>query len=152
MLREAELNGNPVTKTGELAGIGVDLVLKPYDVLTAEKADPIYLTGEIGKIGGLEIGDHESLTVMQAVAMSGGLTRDANGEQARVLRQVLDTNRRAEIPVNVKGIMEGREKDFLLMPNDVLFVPPEVRSEAECRRIMLYALPLIPTMLLMTHL
>src|SRR5689334_15829343 len=76
----------PVTKTGELAGIGVDLVLKPYDVLTAEKADPIYLTGEIGKIGGLEIGDHEALTVMQAVAMSGGLTRDANGEQARVLR------------------------------------------------------------------
>ena len=142
----------PVTKTGELAGVGVDLVLKPYDVLTAEKADPIYLTGEIGKIGGLEIGDHESLTVMQAVAMSGGLTREANGEQARVLRQVLDTNRRAEIPVNVKGIMEGRERDFLLMPNDVLFVPRKSGGKRNAGRIMLYALPLIPTMLLMSHL
>ena len=35
----------------------------------------------------------------------------------------METSRRAEIPVNIKHIMEGKANDFPLLPNDVLVIP-----------------------------
>jgi hypothetical protein len=60
---------------------------------------------------------------MQIVAMSGGLTSGAEGEKAKVMRQVLSTARRSEIPLNVADIMTGKANDFPLLPNDILVVP-----------------------------
>lgn len=130
-----------ISPTGQLTNLEDDITLKPYDVLTAEKAEMIYLTGELGKVGAMDVGDKEALSVLQVVALSGGLTRDAKGEDARVLRPVLNTNRRAEIPVNVKAIMQGRAKDFMLMPNDVLFVPSKSGAKRNVGRVLTYTAP-----------
>jgi hypothetical protein len=54
--------------------------------------------------------------------MSGGFTRDAKRADVRVLRPIIDTNRRAEIPINLTGIYEGKVNDFP-RPNDLLYVP-----------------------------
>jgi polysaccharide export outer membrane protein len=136
-----------INNSGQLANPSDDIALKPYDVLTAERAELIYLTGEVGKVGGIEVGDRESMTIMQAIASSGGLTRDANGAEARVLRQVMDTNRRAEIPVNVSRIIEGRDKDFVLLPSDVLFVPRKSGAKRNAGRTLLYVAPMASTLI-----
>jgi polysaccharide export outer membrane protein len=99
-----------------------DIVLQPYDVVSVERAEMIYVSGEVAKIGGIELGERSSLSVTQALALSGGFTKDANRSRARVLRPVLNTNRRAEIDVDLNGIYEGKVNDFPLLPNDVLFV------------------------------
>lgn len=100
-----------------------DIVLQPYDVVTVDRAELVYVSGEVTKIGGLELGERSSISVTQALALSGGFTKDANRAKARVLRPVMNTNRRAEIDIDLSGIYEGKVNDFPLLPNDVLYVP-----------------------------
>lgn len=100
-----------------------DIVLQPYDVVTVDRAELIYVSGEVAKIGGIELGERSSLSVTQALALSGGFTKDANRSKARVLRPVLNTNRRKEIDIDLNGIYEGRVNDFPLLPNDILYIP-----------------------------
>jgi len=100
-----------------------DIVLQPYDVVTVDRAEPVYVAGEVLRPGVLDLGERDYLTVTQALTMSGGFTRDAKRADVRVLRPILDTNRRAEISINLNGIYEGRVNDFPLLPNDLLYVP-----------------------------
>jgi polysaccharide export outer membrane protein len=100
-----------------------DIVLQPYDVVSVDRAELIYVSGEVMKIGGIELGERASMSITQALALSGGFTKDALRARARILRPVLNTNRRAEIDVDLNGIYEGKVNDFPLLPNDVLYIP-----------------------------
>ncbi|MDL5050777.1 polysaccharide biosynthesis/export family protein [Oscillatoria amoena NRMC-F 0135] len=100
-----------------------DLVLEAYDVISAERAEMIYTTGAIARIGGIELGDRESLSVVQVLSLSGGLSPLANRKVAYVFRPVLDTARRAQIRLDLQKITRGESNDFPLLPNDVLFIP-----------------------------
>jgi polysaccharide export outer membrane protein len=99
-----------------------DILLQPYDVISVERAEMVYITGEVGKVGGIELGERDSITVAQALTQSGGFARDANRTKVRVLRPVENTNRRAAIDINVKRVFEGKDNDFPLLPNDLLYV------------------------------
>ncbi len=100
-----------------------DILLQPYDVVSVERAEQIYVSGEVGKTGSLELGERESISLAQALTMSGGFTRDALKGKVTILRPVLGTNRRAAIDVDVKLIFEGKANDVPLLPNDILYVP-----------------------------
>lgn len=99
-----------------------DILLQPYDVISVERAEMVYISGEVGRVGGIELGERDSISVAQALTQSGGFTRDANRNEVRVLRPIESTSRRAEIDVNVKRILEGKDNDFPLLPNDLLYV------------------------------
>ena len=124
-----------------------DIVLQPFDVISAERAELVYISGEVIRAGSYELGDRSYITVTQALVMAGGLGRDAAVERAKVLRPVLDTSRRAEIALNVKEILNGRANDFPLMPNDVLFVPRAPRRSRAIMTGVLVGAPLISTVL-----
>jgi polysaccharide export outer membrane protein len=100
-----------------------DIVLRPFDVVSVERAEMVYVSGEVAKVGGIELGERDSLSVVQAITMAGGFTRDANRSRVRILRPILNTDRRAEIELDVKRIFQGKSNDFPLLPNDVLYVP-----------------------------
>jgi hypothetical protein len=55
--------------------------------------------------------------------MAGGFGREANRGKVRILRPILNTDRRAAIDVDASRVLEGKENDVPLLPNDVLFVP-----------------------------
>lgn len=100
-----------------------DIVLQAYDVITVERAEMVYISGEVAKVGGIELGERDSLSISQALVLSGGLGKDADRSKVIVLRPVLNTSRRAEIEIDMKRIFEGKDNDFPLMPNDMLYVP-----------------------------
>lgn len=100
-----------------------DIVLQPYDVISVERAELVYVNGEVGKVGGIELGERDSVSVAQALTMAGGFGRDANRSKVRILRPILNTDRRAEIDVDANRVLEGKENDVPLLPNDVLYVP-----------------------------
>jgi len=100
-----------------------DILLQPYDVISVERAELIYVNGEVGKVGGIELGERDSISIAQALTMAGGFTRDAQRGKVRILRPILGTNRRAEIEVDVKRVFEGKDLDVPLLPNDILYVP-----------------------------
>jgi polysaccharide export outer membrane protein len=100
-----------------------DILLQPFDVISVERAELVYVTGEVGKNAALELQEKDSMSVLQALTQAGGLTRDANSKRAFILRPVLNTSRRAEIPLNLKRILAAQDEDIPLLPNDVLYVP-----------------------------
>jgi polysaccharide export outer membrane protein len=100
-----------------------DIVLQPYDVVSVERAELVYINGEVGKVGGIELGERDSVSVAQALTMAGGFGKDAKRDKVRILRPILNTDRRAAIDVDASRVFEGKENDVPLLPNDVLFVP-----------------------------
>jgi polysaccharide export outer membrane protein len=123
-----------------------DIPLQPYDQVSAEKAEMVYVNGEVGKVGSIELGERESVSVTQLLTLAGGLSKDAAPEQARILRPIFNTSRRAEIPVNLKRVLEGKDNDFPVMANDVLYVPRSSRR-AVWSKVGYVAIPIIPTLI-----
>ena len=101
-----------------------DIILQAYDYVSAETAQPVYVTGEVIKNGAIDLGERGALSVTQALTAAGGFTPNAKRDKVRVLRPVLGTSRRAEIEIDLKRVFEGKDNDFPLLPNDVLYVPP----------------------------
>jgi polysaccharide export outer membrane protein len=125
-----------------------DIELLPYDTVAVERSEMIYVAGQFGKVGGFELDDRESLSVAQLVALAGGLSKDASPGKARVLRPVMNTSQRAEIPINIKDILAGKANDFPLLANDVLYVPSSRRSAIAARAAQL-AITMTPAVLLL---
>jgi polysaccharide export outer membrane protein len=100
-----------------------DIVLMPFDVISVERAEEIYVTGEVGHKGAFPLDERDSMSLVQILTLAGGLSLDASADHAYILRPVSDTPRRAEIPLNVKRILAGKDDDFPLLPNDLLVVP-----------------------------
>jgi polysaccharide export outer membrane protein len=107
-----------------------DIILQPYDVIYVERAELVYVNGEVGRTGAIELGERDSISVLQALSQAGGFTRDAKRNQVRVLRPILNTTRRAEIDLNTNDIYAGNANDFPLLPNDVLYVPRSYKKVA----------------------
>jgi polysaccharide export outer membrane protein len=100
-----------------------DITLHAYDIVSAETAQPVYVSGEVVKPTTIELGERESISVAQAITTAGGFTAIASRNKARVLRPILGTSRRAEIEIDLNRVLHGKDNDFPLLPNDVLYVP-----------------------------
>jgi polysaccharide export outer membrane protein len=120
-----------------------DIVLQPYDVIRVERAEQVYLTGDVVRTGGVELGERESISIVQALAMSGGFGPDAVKDKVRILRPIINTNRRAIILVDVKRVLDGKENDIPLLPNDVVYIPHSY-SHLFWKTFSQVALPIIP--------
>jgi len=118
-----------------------DLLLMPYDLVSAERAELVYLSGQILKPGGYELGEKETVSALQILSLAGGLGPDAAPRNARILRPIANSSRRAEIPLDLKEVLEHQGKDQNLMPGDVLYVPRSSRRAAWGRAAS-YAIPI----------
>jgi polysaccharide export outer membrane protein len=101
---------------------GEDILLQPYDLVSVERSERVYVSGEVAKVAAIEFGERNSISVAQALTEAGGFTQFAIRDKVRVLRPVLGTNRRAEIDIDLKRVFEGKDVDFPLQPNDVVYV------------------------------
>lgn len=118
-----------------------DLLLMPYDVLSVDRAELVYLSGGVAKPGGYELGEKETISALQVLTLAGGLTSDASPQNARILRPISNSPRRAEIPFNLKNTMENQGRDANLQPGDVLYVP-RGSKRALWGRVAMTAIPL----------
>jgi len=101
-----------------------DIELQPYDVVSADRAEEVYLMGAFAsKQGGVPIGDRDYISALQLISGAGGLAADAVPEKAVILRPVLDTARRAKIPIDLSKVFSTEGNDYPLLPNDILYVP-----------------------------
>jgi polysaccharide export outer membrane protein len=120
-----------------------NLILMPFDTVTALRNEMVYISGEVAKPGAYELNDRDSMTVMQAVALAGGLSREAQPSKARVLRPIMDTNRRAEIPIDLNRVFSGLSSDFRLMANDALYVPRTNQRKTVVGQMIMYTIPAV---------
>ena len=112
-----------------------NIEILPHDVVTVPKAEMIYVIGEVNRSGAFPLGEHETLSVLQAVSLAEGLGRTADAAHTRILRKDPVTNQLIETPVNVKAIISGKATDVSLEANEILFVPGSTGKKAALRAL-----------------
>ena len=100
-----------------------NVLIMPNDVISVPRAEMIYVIGGVERSGGFVLHEKENVTVLQALALAGGLTRTAAKKNAKILRPAEGDAERTEITINLKDIMAGRSQDVVLERDDILFVP-----------------------------
>lgn len=100
-----------------------NISIMPGDTITVSKADLVYAVGSVNKSGGFALGENETISTLEVIALAEGLQKTAAPTKARVLRSVPGSAQRIEISLDIKALMSGKAADFLLRSNDILFIP-----------------------------
>jgi polysaccharide export outer membrane protein len=112
----------------------------PGDIIDVQKAAVVYVIGEVIKPGEVAI-QGDGLRLLQALAMSGGTTRDAKKKELKIIRRKEGSAQPEVIAVNYDTIKKGQRDDLILQPNDIVEVGKAKESFAD---IMLKALTGLP--------
>jgi polysaccharide biosynthesis/export protein len=123
----AELNVQEILE-GKNAAANIEI--KPNDIISVSEASSnmIYVVGDVQKAGAFTLGGQRNVSVLRALSLAGGLGKTAKGDKARIIHEVSGDPKLKEIPVNVAGILSGKEKDVELGPDDVLVIPTSSRK------------------------
>lgn len=111
--------------------VSEQIFIRPEVVITVVAYAPkeATLLGQVGKQGKILFpADSTSLSVVEALAEAGGLTRIAKGDAVRVTRRDAGGNEQNFI-INVEKLIAGRGtagETFYLQPGDIVFVPERV--------------------------
>ena len=114
-----------------------NLIVEANDLITVPRAKMIYVIGDVGRPGGYVLDGHSSkLTVLQAIALAGGVNRSAAYGSTKILRPTTggDTPR-TETQIDLKKILASKSPDISLHADDILFVPNSLTKVVTARTI-----------------
>jgi polysaccharide biosynthesis/export protein len=110
-----------LTNDGAVA-VRTSVLIYPGDTVMVPKAGIVYVLGDVNRPGGIVMDNNSSeLTLLQALARAGGLTRTAKQGHAKLLRK--DATGYHETQLSLGEIQKGKQQDIALAPGDVLYVP-----------------------------
>jgi polysaccharide export outer membrane protein len=98
-------------------------LVNPGDIVKVLRAGIVYVVGEVQRPGGFTMKSNEKMSVLQVIALSGGLTRTASKGGARIIRTDEQSGERAQTPIDLAKILAGKAPDPMLEPKDIVFVP-----------------------------
>jgi polysaccharide export outer membrane protein len=107
----------------------------PGDIVKVSRAGIVYVVGAVGRPGGFTMKTNEKISVLQAIALSEGLTRTAAKSGARIIRTNERNGERTETPVDLGKILSGKSPDPVLEARDILFVPDSVAKTTFSRGV-----------------
>ncbi|HEX2267915.1 MAG TPA: polysaccharide biosynthesis/export family protein [Pyrinomonadaceae bacterium] len=96
-------------------------VIRPGDYVLVTEAEPVYITGAVQSPGGVYLRDQ--LMLSRALAMVGGVKKEAKTGDVRIYRQVVGSANQEVITVDLAAIKKNQKPDVLLQPYDVIEVP-----------------------------
>jgi polysaccharide export outer membrane protein len=99
----------------------------PGDSIFVARSGVIYLVGELARPGGYQVEHNNRLTLLEALALAGGVTRNAKSSQSRLIRR--SPTGREEMKVDLQKVLYGGGPDMLLTDGDIVFVPTSARKE-----------------------
>ncbi len=102
-------------------------IITPGDIIVVQEAAPVFIVGEVGAVGKLLLPEG-GLPLTQAIAMVGGVRREAKTKDIKIYRLKGDSKDREIISVNYDKIKKGEQKDVLLSPNDIVEVDKAKKS------------------------
>ncbi len=89
--------------------------------VASSQSHRIVMLGEVRKPGVLPMPFDKPMTLLQAVAEAGGFTDLASVNRVKIVRSA--NGGQQEMRVRVSRIIDGRDPDILLEPNDIITVP-----------------------------
>ena len=107
----------------------------PGDIVKVSRAGIVYVVGAVRRPGGFAMKGNERISVLQAIALSEGLTRTATKNGARIIRTNEQNGERAGTPIDLGKILSGKSPDPMLGPKDIVFVPDSAAKSAFSRGV-----------------
>jgi polysaccharide export outer membrane protein len=96
-------------------------IIRPGDYILVTEAEPVYITGSVQSPQGVYIRDQ--LTLSRALAMVGGVKKEAKLNDVRIYRQKPGSAEQDTIIVDLQAIKKNQKPDVLLQAYDVIEVP-----------------------------
>jgi polysaccharide export outer membrane protein len=106
-LRMGKLDANPV--------------IRPGDFILVTEAEPVYITGSVVSPQGVYVRDQ--LTLTRALAMVGGVRKEAKTSEVRIYRQKPGLPEQETFQVDLAAIKKKEKPDIILQPYDIIDVP-----------------------------
>ncbi len=100
-----------------------NIAIMPHDVIAVPRANLVYVVGAVERSGGFALRASEQISVIEALALAGGLDRVAALRRAKILRAVDGQGARHEVSVDLKAILADNAPDLTLQQEDILFIP-----------------------------
>lgn len=94
--------------------------IRPGDYIIVTEAEPVYVTGSVVAPQGVYMRDQ--LTLSLAIAMVGGVRKEAKTSDVRIYRQKPGSKEQQTIKVDLSAIKKNQAPDVLLQPYDVVEV------------------------------
>jgi polysaccharide export outer membrane protein len=94
--------------------------IRPGDYIVVTEAEPVYITGSVVSPQGVFMRDQLTLSV--AIAMVGGVRKEAKTSDVRIYRQKPGAKEQETIKVDLAAIKKNQTPDILLQPYDVVEV------------------------------
>ena len=98
-------------------------IMRPGDIVYVEKADQVYVTGNVVKPQPITL--IENLTLTQAIAATGGMLPATKKSQVTLIRQEPGSAAKQEFTYSLNDIKEKKIPDPVLQANDIIFVPTD---------------------------
>jgi polysaccharide export outer membrane protein len=95
----------------------------PGDTIVISRIGIVYMLGSFTSAAGtVPLNAYTPLTLTEATALSGGIKWEANNSDLRIIRTVGD--HRTVAVYNIKRVLNGKDPDPILQPNDIVYLPP----------------------------
>jgi len=112
-----------------------NIIVLPDDVISVPRGEMVYVMGQVVRSGGFVLNERESMSVLQALSLAGGLDRAAQPKNSRILRATAGDSGRRELPLDLSKILSGRAEDVSLRSDDILLIPASVPKKAALRAV-----------------
>lgn len=126
-----------------------EVKLMPGDVLQVPATTlKVALLGNVNRPGAYDVPDGETLPITKALILASGTAGDADLKNATLLRRSPEGTP-ILLPVNLALLLSGKEKDTVMQPGDILYVP--ALGPAKQKLTVLQALSFLPFVSLLRH-
>lgn len=107
-----------------------NVAILPGDTVVVRRADVVYVVGDVNRPSGFLM-DSGHISVLQAIALAGGVNSTAKINGARIVRR--GPTGLTMVPVPLKQLMEAKANDLPMNADDILFVPTSSRKRMQAR-------------------
>ena len=98
-----------------------DIPIFAGDTIIVSRIGVVYMIGAFKTPGVIALTPYTPLTLMQATALSGGLSFEGKYNDLRLIRTI--GGQRTVVKLDVKQVLYGKAPDPILQPNDIIFLP-----------------------------
>lgn len=93
----------------------------PGDTIIIGRIGVVYMLGAFKSAGTIPLTQYAPLTLMEATALSGGISFQGKFNDVRLIRT--DGDHRSVVKLDIQRILHGKDPDPILQANDIVFIP-----------------------------
>lgn len=113
----------PLAELTEGLNPALNFEIGPHDVISVPRGKMVYVLGAVQRSGGYVLAERQEISVLELLALAGGMTPTAAQKRVSVLRPREGSAQRTEIAVNVKDMLKREGDEIFLESEDILLVP-----------------------------